>query len=65
MRIALAGIGGYGHHYLGPLLDESNAHRLSFVAGIDPHPQACRRLSEIQARRVPVYASLDGGNVSN
>jgi predicted dehydrogenase len=58
IRVALVGIGGYGEVYLNPLLRESARYGAEFVAAIDPHPENCSLLAEIQAQGVPVFASL-------
>jgi predicted dehydrogenase len=59
--LALVGIGGYGNSYVAALLDATPAEQKLFrwTAAIDPSPQSCRRLSEVQARGVRVFRSLD------
>jgi predicted dehydrogenase len=59
MKVALVGIGGYGHHYLGPLLDPRYRDRITLVGGIDSFPSSCKRLSELNASEVPIYSTLE------
>lgn len=57
--IALVGIGGYGNNYVSALLDAPNQNDFKIVAAVDPKPSACRRLTELHARNVPIFASLE------
>ena len=61
ISLALVGIGGYGNSYVSALLDAPPAERESFrwTAAIDPSPQSCRRLSDIESRGVRMFRSLD------
>jgi predicted dehydrogenase len=62
LSIALVGIGGYGIHYVTPLLDAVNQNSFHLVATVDPSPKNCKRLADLEARRVPIYPSLDAFN---
>jgi predicted dehydrogenase len=57
--VALVGLGGYGHIYVNALLDAGAASRASFVAGVDPAPEGCTRLTELHEKRIPIYRSLE------
>ena len=57
--VALAGLGGYGDIYLRTLLAPGTSSRLSFVGGIDPRPEGCARLAELQQGKIPIFSSLD------
>ena len=74
VSLALVGIGGYGATYVAALLDATaqspapapapaptpTAERdFRIVAAIDPSPQSCRRLGELEARGVRVFQALD------
>ncbi|HRS27590.1 MAG TPA: Gfo/Idh/MocA family oxidoreductase [Phycisphaerae bacterium] len=59
VSIVLSGLGGYGLCYLEGLLDQPDDGRFRLVAGVDPAPQNCKRLADLEARRVPVYPSLE------
>ena len=59
ITIALVGIGGYGNTYVNALLDAPNQEDFRLLGAVDPSPQLCRRLGELEARRVPVYPSLE------
>jgi len=59
LSIALVGIGGYGIHYVTPLLDAVNTNSFLIVAAVDPVPSACKRLADLEARRVPSFPSMD------
>jgi predicted dehydrogenase len=60
VKVALAGISGYGDHYLGALLPNLRAKNFDFVGVVDPMPQRCRRLSELATRGIPLHETLDG-----
>src|SRR2546427_12972379 len=62
LSIALVGIGGYGIHYVTPLLDAVHQNSFQLVATIDPAPANCKRLADLEARRVPIYPSLEAFN---
>jgi len=57
--VALVGLGGYGYIYVNALLGSEFATKVSFVAGIDPVPEACQRLAEIQQKHIPLFRSLE------
>jgi predicted dehydrogenase len=60
ISLALVGIGGYGNSYVSALLDAPPAEQRTFrwTAAIDPSPQSCRRLNEVESRGVRVFRSL-------
>lgn len=58
-RVLLAGIGGYGNTYVNALLDHGAAHHATLAAAVDPAPQSCKRLAELTAAGVPVFADID------
>src|SRR5687768_8944687 len=58
VNVALVGISGYGHSYLGALLDAPADERFEIVGMVDPAPQRCRRLSDIAARGIRVYPDI-------
>ncbi len=55
----LSGIGGYGEIYLKALLSEAGRERVALVGAVDPQPERCRRLDELRALGVPIFASLE------
>ncbi len=59
INIAVAGLGGFGINYVNALLDAAPQHHARFVAGVDPAPERCAALAEIQRRGIPVYPSLE------
>src|SRR5690348_1449440 len=59
ISIALVGIGGYGNNYVSALLDAPNQADFKIIAAVDPKPTACRRLTELNARGVPIFPSLE------
>lgn len=59
ITLALVGIGGYGNSYVSALLDSPDQQRFRVAGAVDPAPQSCRRLGELQSRRVPVYRSME------
>ena len=60
VKVALAGISGYGDHYLGAMLPSLRAKNFDLVGVVDPMPQRCRRLPELATRGIPLYETLDG-----
>ena len=58
VNVALVGISGYGHSYLGALLDTPADDGFNVVGVVDPHPQRCRRLADIRQRRIPLYEDI-------
>ena len=59
VRVIQAGLGGYGHQYLGALLDRAADFGVELVAGVDPAPERCDRLNDLKARGVPVFTALE------
>src|SRR5215216_2635582 len=58
IRVALAGIAGYGDAYLEALLPKQEALGARLVGVVDPMPQRCRRLHDLQQLEIPVHASI-------
>lgn len=59
VTVVLVGIGGYGDVYLSALLDDSRGADSRIVGAVDPRPEHCHRLVDLEDRGVPVYASLE------
>jgi predicted dehydrogenase len=55
----LVGIGGYGEVYLSALLDDPRGADCRIIGAVDPRPENCSRLGDLEDRGVPLYASLD------
>ncbi|MCG6986932.1 MAG: Gfo/Idh/MocA family oxidoreductase, partial [Gemmatimonadetes bacterium] len=60
VSVVLVALGGYGEVYLGPLLDDPRGAGCRIVGGVDPRPEGCHRMADLEALGVPVYASLEG-----
>lgn len=58
IRIALCGIGGYARLYTNYILDRHD-ERIIPVGAVEPFPESCPRLAELQEAGIPVYASLE------
>jgi predicted dehydrogenase len=58
VKVALAGIAGYGDSYLTALLGQDHRDEFDFVGVVDPMPQRCRHLEELRTRRIPIHADL-------
>jgi len=58
VTVVLVGIGGYGEVYLSALLDEPEGARCRIVGAVDPRPEGCSRLGELEAQGVPVHSTL-------
>jgi len=57
--VALAGICGYGRNYIPHLLKLAKEGQVRFVGAIEPNPDGCALLPDLQAASVPLYASLE------
>ncbi|MBQ8642913.1 MAG: Gfo/Idh/MocA family oxidoreductase [Clostridia bacterium] len=58
INIALCGIGGYAMLYTRYILDRKDP-RICPVGVVEPYPDSCPRLAELEAAGIPVYATLD------
>lgn len=58
VTVVLVGIGGYGEMYLSALLDEPLGRNCHIVGAVDPRPDACSRLAELQSSGVSTYPTL-------
>ncbi|MBR5445098.1 MAG: Gfo/Idh/MocA family oxidoreductase [Clostridia bacterium] len=58
VNIALCGIGGYAMLYTRYILDK-NDPRICPAGVVEPYPQSCPRLGDLEAAGIPVYASMD------
>jgi predicted dehydrogenase len=58
VNIALAGIAGYGDAYLEAILPRQESVGARLVGVVDPQPQRCKRLGELQERNVPIHATM-------
>ncbi len=56
---AVAGICGYGRNYIPHLLKLAKEGQVRFVGAIEPNPDGCALLPDLQAAGVPLYASLE------
>ncbi len=59
MSVALVGMGGYGEAYLKELLLENRPNGLRFVAAVDPEPNRCSQLEQVQAHGAKIYRSIE------
>ena len=58
VKVALAGICGYGAQYLNAVLDNHDDLCVDLVAAIARRPERSERLSELQTMNVPIYSSV-------
>ena len=59
VTITLVAIGGYGHSYLSQLLTPELRDTAKIVAAVDPTPERCKMLGDLQAMHVPIYPTLE------
>ena len=59
VKIALAGIGGYGNNYVRRLLPGHAEGRFQFVAGIDAAPRKCQYLQELEENYIPIFSTME------
>jgi predicted dehydrogenase len=58
VHIVLVAAGGYGLVYLKGLLDQTEPERYVIDGVVDPWPENCPRLPELQAKGIPVFPTL-------
>src|SRR5437899_47206 len=58
VKVALAGIAGYGDFYLDELLPKVHHAGARLVGVVDPLPQRCRRLGELGARGIALHPTI-------
>jgi predicted dehydrogenase len=59
VTVVLVGLGGYGEVYLEAVLDDPRGAGCRIGGGVDPYPERCRRLADLEARAVPIYATME------
>jgi predicted dehydrogenase len=59
VSVVLVGIGGYGEMYLSALLDYPSPTACRLVGAVDPDPDRCTRLADLEQRSVPVFDRLE------
>ena len=57
IEIAVVGLGGFGENYLRALL-ENHHPSFSLIAGVDPEPNRCCRLEQLENLNIPIYSTL-------
>jgi predicted dehydrogenase len=60
VRVALAGIAGYGDQYVEAILPRQEAVGAKLVGVADPQPNRCKHIKELHDHGVPVHATLPG-----
>ena len=60
VRVAVAGIGGYGDQYVAALLEKGHEHSAILSAVVDPDPSLSPRLQAIKERKTPVFEDMAG-----
>lgn len=58
ISVALVGLGGYGNRYLGMLVPR-DLDGIRLVAGVDPAPDSCTFLQELEQAGIPIFPDLD------
>src|SRR5262245_14997625 len=58
VNIGLAGIGGYGESYVEAILPQQQTLGARLVGAVDPMPQRCRRLHDLEEQKIPLYPSI-------
>ena len=59
VTVLLVGIGGYGNIYVDNLLDEHEKKGVKIVGAVDPHPEGCRRLAELEQLQIPFFETME------
>ena len=55
VSVLLCGIGGYGNFYVDALLRQDNIDAVQIKGVVDPNPQGCQRLAELEAREIRLF----------
>ncbi len=58
-KIMLAGIGGFGVLYLNRLIELYDKNEVDVVGLVEPYPEHCVKLKEIEERKWKIYKNLD------
>lgn len=59
IKVALAGIAGYGELYLESLLTKGEAAGAELVGAVDPQPQRSSRIGELRGNGVAIHGTLE------
>lgn len=59
VSIVLVGIGGYGNSYIKALMEYDAPKQYKIVGVVDPKPENCNRLAQLQEVRVPIYNTME------
>lgn len=59
VTVVLVGIGGMGSVYVRALLDPRNRGKCRIAGAVDPAPERCPQLREIQDLGIPLFSSLE------
>ena len=59
LDVVLVGIGGYGLLYVREMLERAHVEHAVLRGVVDPNPQACPRLGELETQGIPVYGTLE------
>jgi len=59
LTIVLVGIGGMGSVYLSALLENSASRKFQIAGAVDPFPEKCQNLRDLQDLKIPIYNSLE------
>lgn len=59
VSVMLLGLGGYGGYYVNYFLDVEHSDISAYVcAGVDPFPESCSRIGDLNNRNIPVYRDI-------
>jgi len=59
VSILLVGAGGYGNSYLRWLFSRMDEGKFSLVGIVDPYPQGCNYLKELEELKVPFFKTIE------
>lgn len=59
ISILLVGIGGYGQNYLNELLDNDQRDDYEIIGTVDPYPERCSRIDDLEDEKIPIYSSME------
>jgi len=58
VNVVLVGIGGYGNTFVREILEKTNS-KINLTGVVDPYPERCPHISELESRKIPVYSDME------
>ena len=59
VSIVLVGAGGYGNIYISELLNNIDKGKFTIVGIVDPNPQGCKYIKELEELKIPFFKAIE------